>query len=55
MFNALCKSGRRTKYSVLSNKNPLFEKINAVSVSHLVVPVILDFAEFILFFLILQH
>lgn len=52
MFNALCKSGRRTKYSVLSNKNPLFERINAAGVSHLVgikndmawceVPVILD-------------
>lgn len=35
MFDALCKSGRRTKYSVLSNKNSTFERINTVCVSHL--------------------
>lgn len=34
MFNALCKSGQRTKYSVLSNKNHTFERINAACVSH---------------------
>lgn len=33
MSDALCKSGRRTKYSVLSNKNHTFERINAASVT----------------------